>query len=243
MAFNNCKINRNQQKFESMVTMKNRFVALFAMVAVITGLSSCLKNNVTPDAPSTVIYFINGSPSVGMDLYFNTKKANTTPFVFGAYAGDQFAPANIKIDFKKTGTDSLLTSVTANFDTLQYHTILLWGSNQVESYNIREDFSTISREKANLRFLNFVDSPDPVDFFVNTTKVSSGRYFEDFLGSTGYQTQDPATVTITVKDQAGTELATLPDVTLSAYNAYSIAYMGIKGQTGDKKPVIKVFRQ
>jgi len=244
MAFNNCKINRNQQKFESMVTMKNRFVALMAMVAVITGLSSCLKNNVTPEAPSTVIAFVQGSPAFGMDIFFNSKKANTSPFAFGAWAADKFAPANIKIDFTKTGTDSLLTSVTANFDTLQYHTILLWGTSPVRSYNIREDFSSISREKANVRFFNFVeDNTAPVDFFFNTTKVSAGRYFEDFLGNTSFQAVDPSTVTIVVKDQAGTELATLPDVTLSPYNAYSISFMGIKGQTGDKKPVIKVLRQ
>ncbi|WP_343306434.1 DUF4397 domain-containing protein [Chitinophaga niabensis] len=223
--------------------MKNRFVALLAMVAVITGLSSCLKNNVTPEAPSTVIAFIQGSPAFGMDIFFNTKKANTTPFAFGAWAADKFAPGNIKIDFTKTGSDSLLTSVTANFDTLQYHTILLWGTSPVESYNINEDFSDISRDKANVRFFNFVDDANPVDFFINTTKVSSGRQYRDFLGNTDFQTVDPATVTIVVKDQAGTELATLPDVTLSPYNAYSISFMGIKGQTGDKKPVIKILRQ
>lgn len=123
MAFNNCKINSNHQKFESMVTMKNRFVALLAMVAVITGLSSCLKNNVTPDAPTTVIYFINGSPAVGMDLFFNDKKANTAPFAFGAWAADKFAPANIKMDFKKTGSDSALTSVRQTstlYNTIRY---------------------------------------------------------------------------------------------------------------------------
>ncbi|MRG45634.1 hypothetical protein GFS24_10935 [Chitinophaga sp. SYP-B3965] len=226
-----------------MVTMKNRFVALLAMVAVITGLSSCLKNNVTPDAPSTVIYFINGSPAFGMDLIFNSKKANSAPFTFGASAGDQFAPANIKIDFTKTGTDSLLTSVTANFDTLQYNTIFLYGNSMVKSYRVREDFSTISREKANVRFMNFVESATPVDFYINANKVSSGRYFEDFLGDVSLQAQDAATVTVTVKDQAGTELATLPNVNLLASNAYTIAYMGIPGQTGDKKPVINVYRQ
>ena len=186
MAFNNRKINSNQQKFESMVTMKNRFVALLAMVAVITGLSSCLKNNTTPDPPSTVIDFIQGSPAFSMDLFFNTKKANSAPFAFGESVGDRFAPANITIDFKKAGQDSLLTSVNANFDTLQYHTIVLWGSSPVKSYKIREDFSTISREKANIRFLNLVDDTNQVDFFVNNAKFSSSSY-QDFLGDTDFQ--------------------------------------------------------
>lgn len=242
MAINNRNIN-HQQKFESMVTMKNRFVALLAMVAVITGLSSCLKNNTTPEAPSTLIAFIQGSPTTyGMDLFFNTKKANTAAFTFGLWAADKFTPGNIKIDFTKSGSDSLLTSVTANFDTLQYNTILLYGNNPVESYRIREDFSTISREKANVRFFNFVEG-EQVDFFINTTKVSSGRTFEDFYGSTAFQATDPSTVTITVKDQAGIELATLPNVLLNPSNAYSISFMGIKGNTGDRKPVIKFFHQ
>ena len=243
MAFNNRKINSNQQKFESMVTMKNRFVALLAMVAVITGLSSCLKNNVTPEAPSTVIAFIQGSPAFGMDIFFNDKKANSSAFAFGAWAADKFAPGNIKIDFKKTGADSLLTSVTANFDTLQYHTIVLYGNSPVKSYNIREDFSDISRDKANVRFFNLVDDTAPVDFYINTTKVSPNSYFEDFRANPDFQVTDPATVTLVVKDQAGAELASLPDVTLAAYNAYTISFMGVKGQTGDKKPVIKILRQ
>lgn len=242
MALNNRNIN-HQQKFESMVTMKNRFVALLAMVAVVTGLSSCLKNNTTPEAPTTVIAFIQGSPTTyGMDIFFNTKKANTAAFSFGAWAADKFTPGNIKIDFTKSGSDSLLTSITNNFDTLQYNTILLYGSNPVESYRIREDFSTISREKANVRFFNFVEG-DAVDFFINTTKVSPSRMFEDFYGSTSFQSVDPATVTISVKDLAGTELATLSDVALNAYNAYSISFMGIRGTTGDRKPVIKILRQ
>ncbi len=241
MAFNNRKINSNQQKFESMVTMKNRFVALLAMVAVITGLSSCLKNNTTPDPPSTVIVFIQGSPAFSMDLFFNTKKANSAPFAFGESVGDRFAPANITIDFKKAGQDSLLTSVNANFDTLQYHTIVLWGSSPVKSYKIREDFSTISREKANIRFLNLVDDTNQVDFFVNNAKFSSSSY-QDFLGDTDFQAIEANTTSFTVKDQAGTVLATLADKTLNPHYAYSIIYMGVKGQTGDKKPVIKILQ-
>jgi hypothetical protein len=241
MAFNNRKINSNQQKLESMVTMKNRFVALLAMIAVITGLSSCLKNNVTPEAPSTVIVFIQGSPAFSMDLLFNSKKANSAPFPFGESIGDRFAPANIKIDFTKAGSDSLLTSVTANFDTLEYHTVVLWGSSPVKSYNIREDFSTISREKANIRFFNLVDDTNPVDLFVNNTKFT-GSYYEDFQANTEFQAVEANTVSFTVKDQAGTVLATLADKTLAPHYAYSIIYMGVKGQTGDKKPVIKILQ-
>lgn len=243
MALNNRNINSHQQKLESMVTMKNRFVALLAIVAVITGLSSCLKNNVTPQQPSTVIALINGAtPSYGMDIYFNTKKANTTPFNFAAYGVNQFDPAVYTIDFKKTGGDSLLASVNANFDTMDYHTIVIYGSSPIRTYNISEDFTGISQTKANIRFLNMVEGNDPVDFFINTTKVASNNYFQDFLGSREFQTVDPATVTITVKDAAGTELATLPDNTLQAFNAYSIAFIGVKGNTGDRKPVIKILR-
>lgn len=241
MAFNNRKINSNQQKFESMVTMKNRFVALLAMVAVITGLSSCLKNNTTPEPASTVIVFIQGSPAFSMDLFFNTKKANSAPFAFGESVGDRFAPAQITIDFKKAGQDSLLTSVSANFDTLQYNTIVLWGSSPVKSYKIREDFSTISREKANIRFLNLVDDTNPVDFFVNNAKFSTSSY-QNFLGSTDFQAIEANTTSFTVKDQAGTVLATLADKSLNPHYAYSIIYMGVKGQTGDKKPVIKILQ-
>jgi hypothetical protein len=242
-VLNNRNINSHQQKLESMVTMKNRFVALLAVVAVITGLSSCLKNNVTPQQPSTVIALINGAtPSYGMDLYFNTKKANSTTFNYAAYGVNQFDPAVYTIDFKKAGGDSLLSSVNANFDTLQYHTILIYGLAPVRTYNIREDFSDISRDKANVRFLNMTEGNDPVDFFINTTKLSPNNYFQDFLGNTDFQEIEAANVTITVKDAAGAELATLPNQSLQAFNAYSIAFIGTKGTTGDRKPSIVVLR-
>lgn len=226
-----------------MVTMKNRIWAMLALVVAITGLSSCLKNNTTPQKPYTTVVFFSAVPfSYSADVYINNAKT-ISGMGYGNGTGFNIDPGNLKIDFKKNGGDSLLATTTNVYDTLGYHTHILYGSSPVDVYTIDESqtFSDISGDQANIRFFNLSTDIGPVDFFINTTKISSNRQFEDFLGGTydDFQPVEANTVSLTVK-AAGKDstIAMKNDVQLARGYAHTIVLTGLSGNTGDLKPAI-----
>lgn len=234
---------------ERMVTKKSRLWALAAMAVAITGFSSCLKNSdPTPPEPQTLIAFVNGvaSPVYGLDIVQDGQKITPTPIAFGEAVGARFKPAQYKFDFKKGGADSLLSSLTAIYDTSAYNTVIVYGDQAtgIETHRILENFENISRTKTNVRFYNLMSGPDAVDVFIGANKIFASRYFADFEGGgySQFEAVDVGTTTISVKDAAGAEIAVKGDAALTATGgAYNIYLMGEKGATGATKPVIKVI--
>ena len=231
-----------------MVTKKHRFLAVLAIAAALTGLTSCLKNTTTPQQPYTLVTLVNTAPtSYSADIYLNNKKASDQPYAFGNVAGrSALTPGNLTFDFKKAGSDSLLASTSAFFDTLQYNTIILYGVSPVNVYRIHEDFSNVSQSKTNARFFNSAPGTDNVDFYVGATKVPGAQNFADFTGG-GYNSfliLEPGNNTITAKDATtGNTLATLQDANLLQGYAYTVFLVGLKTETGDRKLAIKVVTQ
>ncbi|MBO9151427.1 DUF4397 domain-containing protein [Chitinophaga sp. GCM10012297] len=232
-----------------MVTKKSRLWALAAVAVAITGFSSCLKNSdPTPPEPQTLIAFVNGvaSPTYGLDIFQEGQKITPTPIAFGEAVGARFKPDRYKFDFKKGGVDSLLNTLTATYDTSAYNTVVVYGeqSTGIEVHRILENFENISRTKTNVRFYNLMSGPDGVDVFIGANKIFASRYYADFVGGgySQFEAVDAGNTTVTVKDAAGTQIATKGDAALTAVGgAYNIYLMGQKDSTGVTKPVIKVI--
>lgn len=233
-----------------MVTKKSRLWALAAVAVAITGFSSCLKNSdPTPPEPQTIIAIVNGvaSPKYGLDIALDGQKITSQPIPFGEAVGDRFRPSSgYKFDFKKGGADSLLATLTARFDTSQYNTLIVYGdqSTGVEVYKLLENFESLSRTKANVRFYNLMAGPDALDVFVGANKVFSSRYFADFEGGgySQFEATEVGNTTISVKTAAGADVAVKNDAALTATGgAYNIYLMGERDSTsGTTKPVIKI---
>ncbi|WP_123848106.1 DUF4397 domain-containing protein [Chitinophaga lutea] len=228
---------------------KNRILAVLMAVAVVTGLSSCLKNNNNP-APEafTYAFFANlATPTYKISVFQNNADLlGGEGMEFGTVRAGRLKPGPAKFDFKRLGSDTLLSSYNTTLDTLRYFSTFIYGSQTsgVETYHFREDFSNNSTSKAHVRFFNMVEGSEPVDFYIGETKLSSSRMYEDFLsGSYNSFTQiDPNEVSITVKNAAGTELAKISNVSLAvAGGVYTVVYAGTQGDTGNRKPAIKTF--
>lgn len=245
-------INSNRQltqfinKKESMVTKKNRIWAMLALVVAFAGLSSCLKNNTTPQKPYTTLWFIGGVPTTyAADIYINDAKAASN-FGYAIAGGFTYEnPGSFRVDFKKAGGDSLLATTTGIYDTLDYHTHILYGQSPIDVYTIDEayTFDELSTEKSNVRFFNLSPDLGPVDFYINDTKVSSSRQNMDFLGGVydSFVPTDAGTVTVRAK-AAGTdtEIAVKTDVQLGRGYPHTLFLVGLEGNTGDFKPKIAI---
>ncbi len=228
---------------------KNRILAVLMAVAVVTGLSSCLKNNNSP-APEAFSYafFANlATPTYKVSIFQNSADLlGGDGMEFGTVRVGRVKPGPAKFDFKRLGSDTTLNSFNTTLDTLRYFSTFIYGSqaSTIRTYHFREDFSNNSTSKAHVRFFNMVEGSEPVDFYIGETKLSSSRMFEDFLSSSynGFTQIEPNEVSITVKNAAGAELAKVSNVSMaSPGSVYTIVYAGTKDDTGTRKPTIKAF--
>lgn len=231
---------------------KKRILAVLMAAVVVTGLSSCLKNNGnTKPEPYAMAFFANvATPQYKVSIFQNNQDLTRgNGLEFGKQASGQIKPGPLqKFDFKRLGSDTLLATYTATMDTLRYYSTFIYGTQAtgVKAYNFREDFSDISATKAHVRFFNMVEGAEPVTFFIGANAQPSGtdRRYEDF--TTGYFNSfskiDPTTADVTVKDAAGTVLATYNSMPLTtAGGVYTIMYIGTKGDAGNRKPQIVPF--
>lgn len=228
---------------------KNRILAVLMVAVAITGLTSCLKNNGDPQPNYySVMYIANlATPTYKISPFLNNvDMSNGNGMDYAQPGRAEVKPGPMKLDFKRLGSDTILSSVTATVDTFRYYTFFTYGSQEltIKTYNFVEDFSDISTSKANIRFYNMSPGSEAVDFYIgsSTAPASSQRMYEDFLS--GYYNEttpvDPGTVQITVK-KAGTAevLAQAQDINLnSAGYVYSIVFIGTPGTTGNRKPAV-----
>lgn len=229
---------------------KNRILTLLMVAAVITGLTSCLKNNGNdgPEPYNARAFFANvATPQYKVSIFQNNADLlNGNGLEFVNIASGDVNPGPAKIDIKRLGADTLLASMNVTLDTLRYFSFFVYGSQEqgIELYSIREDFSDISTSKANFRFYNMVPGSEAVDLFMGDTKLASSRMYEDFLSGAynGFNQIDPNTVELTVKNAAGEELAK-SSVNFNANGGvYTLMYAGTTGDTGNRKPSLHRFQ-
>jgi hypothetical protein len=111
-----------------------------------------------------------------VDIYLNSQLATGTAGIApGAYSTKYGAlqPGSYKIDFKKNGSDSPVSTIASGsvqlLDTLNFYTLIMYNdtTKAIQSVLIHDDFTSISTGNANYRFYNFSPDAHSVDFYIN----------------------------------------------------------------------------
>lgn len=229
-----------------MVTRKNLLWTVVVAAAMVTGLSSCLKNEATPPQPILTFAFINGSHSTtGMDIFINNVKAGTN-FTIGQSGASIYAPGTTNLTFKKTGTEEVLVTSTDFYDTLTYHTHVVYGISPVRLYTIdeSENFNSLSTEKSNVRLFHLSPDIAAVDLFVNNVKVISNVTSGNMLSNTAFTAVDAGTgVKVTVKAaNKDSVIAENTNVRFDKGYPVTVYLTGLSLETGTLKPAVNALQ-
>jgi hypothetical protein len=228
------------------------FYSALATIALVV-LSSCLKSvDTTPPKKQTYISLLHLAPAApAVDVYLNNTKSTATPIPSGSFFS-RYSALDVNsytIAFKKGGSDSVVASLgSAIYDSLEYHTLLLYNSpfgSGVEAERITDDFSTFSNQLANIRFFHVAPGLMPVDLYFENTKVSSGRQYVDNVMNPYFNlftTRDPGFYNIIVKKAGTDSVITQTSTTLQQAQAYTILLSGMPGAVGDHALAVDILQ-
>ena len=237
-------------------------IFLWSVVTLIgISLSSCLKTTEPqpqkPTAYLSIMHLATATPAFSFDVYFDGSKASSNAWQPGAVpvAYSPIAKDVYKIDLKKAGTDSLLTSIPENlYDSLSFYSVIAYNpsntSNEVKSMLIEDDFSGLSLDKTFFRFWHFspaVAALGPVDLYIDNNKVSSQRSlgdneFSDYQNIFQATTAGNHSITIKLSNRDTTIYQSTSDVSFQSGNAYTLYLMGKPGGEGANKLFVGSLR-
>ena len=224
-----------------------RFLSWGVLVVLMAvGLSSCIKNNNTPQTKMTYIYLMHMGPQLpGVELYFNNTKSSQSPFGFSSVSGQYGAtqPGVFEVKFKKGNSDSLIASLPAAlYDSLKPYTLIVYNDEQGKGQAMRiiDDFSDIpaNTDKTWFRFLHMAPDAGEVDVFIGSDNIFSNRRLADNYAGT-YEEFIPFTpgeYKITVK-KAGTNIVlaeTTSDVNMAKGYVKTFVFKGLTAGTGSQ---------
>jgi len=244
-AYMHIKSIKSIKKISVMRTKKYRLWAA-ALAVTVTGFTACLKSDdPEPQRPQAAYLFLNASTySAGVDIFHNSAKlTNNGAFKFGAIDDYYTYRGTQEFVFKAGGKDSTVGSIVAQFDSLKYYTMVIYGE-EPQVRVLENDFSNASNTKINYRFYQLSPNSGAVDLYIDGKKVDSMRTYDGGNLRTGFLQLDPNTVAtsrLTVK-AAGTDSVlaenTSPFSPLQTAGVFTIYYAGLKGTTGDYKPTV-----
>lgn len=209
------------------------------MVFVFAG-AGCAKSNSSVNI-SAVCYVsvMNEAPySSTADVYFNGTLVSSGGIAPGQYSHEygSVKPGTYTVDFKVTGTDSLLYEIpAAMYDSSTFYTLILYNtapkSPAVAAARIVDDYSSVTQTTSDYyRFFNLSPDAPAVDLYLNSTVAQAGRSPMDNLISLSYnafQPISPGTFSINVKKaNTDTVLASLNPEELIPSTVYTIFLSG-----------------
>ncbi len=162
-----------------MRTSKKQFFWRATFIVILaSGWAGCAKTGSTyTTSPVTYVTVMNEAPyGPTTDIYLNSQLATGTGGIAsGAYSTKYGAlqPGTYKIEFKKNGSDSLLSTIAGGssqvLDTLNFYTLIMYNDTlkAIQSMLIHDDFTSISTGNANYRFFNLSPDAHSVDFYIN----------------------------------------------------------------------------
>jgi hypothetical protein len=220
-----------------------------AITAITAVLSGCLKgeDGPPPEAQTylSIMHLAITAPPV--DVYFDNAKVSNSPFDPGIVTA-QYNPVDkgvYSIRFKKASADSLVADVgQEQYDSLTYYTILLYNlltDGPVRAIRIKDDYTEVASDltKPYYRFFHTSPNTGPVDLYIDTIKIQSGRVHADNAANVNLNkfVGTLADVHKIEVREAGTStvLASQDNVLLQAGHAYTFYLFGLTGGTGTKK--------
>jgi hypothetical protein len=238
--------------------MKNNAQHLYwssVILVLLVGSIGCGKTGASFNTSAiSYISIMNMAPySSTVDIYFNgtlvSPSGGIAPGLYSKQYG-QFKPGNYTVDFKKTGTDSLLYELPAlQYDTSAFYTIVLYnissGSPAVQAAVIQDNFSQVNNNTmAYWRFLDMSPDASNVSLSMNGTVVQSGRTPADNFSSqvfNQFQQISSGNYTLQVQNSVtDSVLATQSNYAFGQGDVYTIFLTGTAkaGMTVNVLPVI-----
>ena len=238
-----------------MATKTNRLWAIVALVVMVTSFSACLKDvDTTPSRPIAAFSIINGIvSSTAVDFFDNTTaKPTASNLALGFGDNSYLVYGGVhQFSFTKTGTlTPALATVTSQFDSLNYFTLVTYGdSSHAAVRAIKDDFSTASTSKLNIRFFNLSPNSPNVDLYIGDVKVDSNvAYIGNGAISTAFKALSTIGSASSLKVKlTGSSGATLPiaqntTADLVSGQVYTIYLSGMKDSSGPLKPQLKYIK-
>jgi hypothetical protein len=204
------------------------------------GSFGCSKPQESINAnPISYVSIMNLAPYGGaIDIYLNGTQVSPAggilPGQFSTEYG-QLKPGSYTVDFKVTGTDSLLYELPASlFDTSTFYTLVLYntapGGPAVQATRILDNFSQVNDASAYYRFFNMSPDASSVSLYMNGTVAQAGRSPADNVASQVFdQFQALASGDYTLQVQNSSTdsvLATQTSYTFASGSIYTIFLTG-----------------
>jgi hypothetical protein len=221
--------NKHQQRFWS-----------FMILVTLAAGAGCSKTSSLSDVPGfSYLTIINEAPYGSVvDIYLNgTLVSPSGGIAPGRYSKEygSLKPGVYTVDFKKTGTDSLLFEIPASsFDIRKFYSLLLFngapGSATVQAVKVMDDFSAITTGGTYYRFFNLSPDVPAVDLYLNNSIAQLQRTPADNVDDPMYdefQPVNPAVYSLQVKVSAtDSVLATQNAISLVAGSVYTVFLSG-----------------
>lgn len=213
------------------------------ILVILADSAGCSKtgSSLTASSVTAVSYLsiMNEAPYGSVvDIYLNgTLVSPSGGIAPGQYSKEygSLKPGVYTVDFKKTGTDSLLYEIPASsFDITKFYSLILLnsapGSATVQAAKVVDNFSALTAAGTYYRFFNLSPDVPAVDLYLNGSIAQLRRTPADNLDALMYdefQPVNPAVYSLQVKVSAtDSVLATQNAISLEAGSVYTIFLSG-----------------
>ncbi|PUZ24274.1 protein of unknown function [Chitinophaga costaii] len=221
-----------------MIRQKFAGFLMAASLLGMTTMTACLKTSnsstQTTWAYSTVI---NAYPdTVGVNINDGSTLLDTTRFKFRDWTVLRDVPGIHNYNFTTYQTSTQVAGlVAASFDSLSYHTIILYGVGKIA--NLSENFDGTTADSANIRFYHLSDTTAPVDVYINNQIVFSQVSYTPSTGFFQTWTKFPASsnANLQVKLHSNDSVIVTRTIDLVQANAYQLYLNGYLHGVGSQK--------
>ncbi|SIT25249.1 protein of unknown function [Filimonas lacunae] len=219
-----------------------RNVMMTGCVLIAAGaVMSCSKSsdyNGNQGSVSAAIAVFNLSDQSGVNISLGGSVLYNTSLVYPSYMDYQaIRPGTYTVRSFVASSNTTLAESSFNFDTANYHTVVIAGANNnYKNITVRDNFDNLSgtNGKAYVRFINAVpDSTQP------TVTISGGTSPISFVSGFGISS-DFKEVTpgdITIKADNGATINASSVLAAQATGVYTAVVMGFPGSTDTAKAV------
>jgi hypothetical protein len=205
--------------------------------------------------PGILCYIFEPAPYSGpVDIYFSGTLVSPAGGILPGRVSTQYGslkPGSYTVDFKKTGTDSLLFELPASqYDTSSFYTLVIYnttsGSPAVMAARIQDNFSQVNTANSFYRFFDMTPDAPNVSLYMNGMITQTSRSPADNFSSSSqsydqFQAISPGDYTLQVQNSVtDSVLATQSNYPFASGYVYTVFLTGTSkaGMTVNVLPVV-----
>lgn len=205
-------------------------------------LTACLKNDNTTPSEIGYMSIIQASPDApGFHIFYNGNELTQGGLFTYPQSSDHYLnldPGNFQLRFV-SNSDTLVAVDDSMQNNNTYSLIVYDSAAAIKSMFLHDNLSGINdhSNQMGIRCLNLAPGSEPVDFYLDTVRLSSGRTFADnvsdpSLGEFTYLDPPTDTVHLIIRSSAtGDTLARYPEVFSLRAGVFTFYLRGIPTRT------------